>query len=219
MDRAAWLQERRRIGEERMDTLFAPIYDEHWGATIDPAHRRMLDRFLARCPPRARLLDAACGTGKYWPLLLGEGRSLLGIDQSGEMLRRAQARFPGVPVEKLGLQGLAHADAFDGVVCIDALELLPPEDWPRVLANFHRALSAGGVLYFTVELPEDDLAEVFQAAVAAGLPVAEGEYVKEGGYHYYPPIARVRSWLDAAGFDILEEAVGDGYHHLLARKR
>lgn len=28
MDRVAWIRERRRINEEHMDTLFAPIYDE-----------------------------------------------------------------------------------------------------------------------------------------------------------------------------------------------
>ena len=219
MERAAWLRERRRVGEERMDTLFAPIYDGHWGATIDPTHRRMLDRFLALCPPRARLLDAACGTGKYWPLLLGEGRSLLGVDQSAGMLDRARLKFPAVPTEQLGLQELAYEEAFDGIICIDALELLPPEDWPRALANFHRALRAGGPLCVTVELPEEDLPEVYRAAVAAGLPVVEGEYVKGGGYHYYPPIPQVRSWTDTAGLALLEEAEGDGYHHLLARKR
>jgi hypothetical protein len=47
----------------------------------------MLDRLLALCPPRARLLEAACGTGKYWPLLLREGCFLVGIDQSAAMLR------------------------------------------------------------------------------------------------------------------------------------
>ena len=219
MDRAAWIKERRRIGEERMDTLWAPIYDEHWGATIDPTHRRMVERFLALSPSGARILDAACGTGKYWPLLLGDGRSLRGIDQSGGMLRQAQRKCPHVPVEKLGLQELADEQAFDGIICVDAMELVSPEDWQLVLANFHRALKPRGLLYVTVELPEPDLPEVFQTAVEAGLPVVEGEYVKEGGYHYYPAIEQVRTWVDAAGFDILEEAVGDGYHHFLMRKR
>lgn len=114
-------------------------------------------------------------------------------------------------------QELAYDSAFDGITCIVALENVFPEDWPGVLANLHRALRSEGLLYFTVELPEEDVAEVFQAAVATGLPVVPGEYVKEGGYHYYPSIEQVRIWLDADGFGILEEAVGDGYHHILAR--
>jgi hypothetical protein len=47
-----------------MDALFAPDYDEHWGR-ICPTHERMLGRFLDRCAPEGRVLDAACGTGKY----------------------------------------------------------------------------------------------------------------------------------------------------------
>src|ERR671925_2158428 len=102
MDRSAWLKEKRRLAEERMDTLFAPIYDENWGSYINSTHREVLDRFLELCSPRCTILDAGCGTGKYWPIILASGRSVFGVDQSHEMLRRAQAKFPDVPVEKLG---------------------------------------------------------------------------------------------------------------------
>lgn len=135
------------------------------------------------------------------------------------MLSRARAKFPEVPIEKLGLQELSFRDAFDGITCVDAMENVFPEDWPRVLRNFHRALRPHGLLYVTVELPEDDLPAVFRAAVEAGLPVVEGEWVHEGAYHYYPTMERVRTWVDEAGFDVLEEAADDGYHHVLARKR
>lgn len=219
MERAAWLRERRRLGEARMDTLWSADYDERWGTYANASHLRMVGQLVARCPPGARILDAACGTGRYWPLLLGEGRSLTGADQSAGMLARARAKFPTVPIEKTALQNLAHQGAFDAVACIDALEFVPPEDWPRVLANFHRALRPAGLLYLTVELPEPDLAEVYRAALEAGHPVVGGEYVREGGYHYYPPIGKVRAWLDASSFLVIEEAEGDGYHHILARRR
>ncbi|MHB9144549.1 MAG: hypothetical protein ACYC5Y_04350 [Symbiobacteriia bacterium] len=39
MDRKTWLEERRQVGEQRMDTLFAPTYDESWGSNIDPDQR------------------------------------------------------------------------------------------------------------------------------------------------------------------------------------
>lgn len=218
MERAAWIRERRRIHEERMDMLFAPIYDEHWGGHINPTHQHMVERFLALLPSRAHVLDAACGTGKYWPLLLRASHSLLGIDQSGGMLRRAQAKFPEVPTEKLGLQELSFQETFDGIVCIDAMENVFPEDWPHVLRNFYRALKPHGLLYLTVEIPEDDLPTVFQTAVEAGLPVVEGEWVQEEAYHYYPTARQVRAWVGAASFVFLDEAVGDGYHHVLARR-
>jgi len=216
MDRAAWIRERRRINEERMDTLFAPVYDERWGGHINPTHQHMVERFLAELPPRAFILDAACGTGKYWPLLLQANHSLRGIDQSGGMLHRAQAKFPEIPTEKLGLQELSFQDTFDGIICVDAMENVFPEDWPHVLQNFYRALKSHGLLYLTVEIPENDLPMVFQTAVEAGLPVVEGEWVHEGAYHYYPTVEQVRAWVEVAGLVFLDEAVGDGYHHFLA---
>ncbi len=70
MERSDWLREKRRLCEERMDTLFAPVYDERWGGYINSTHRRMLQTLLTLCPAGGRVLDAACGTGKYWPMMV-----------------------------------------------------------------------------------------------------------------------------------------------------
>jgi hypothetical protein len=88
-ERALWLMERRRIAEERMNTLWAPIYDENWGTTIEPSHRRMVDCLLGLLD-----CDAACGTGKYWPVLLEHPVRAFGIDQAQGMLACAQAKHP-----------------------------------------------------------------------------------------------------------------------------
>ncbi len=213
-DRALWIAARRRINEQRMDTLFAPGYDNDWGE-INPTHRSMITRFLSMCPARPRILDAACGTGKYWPVLLDAGARIIGVDQSGGMLRQAQAKFPDVPVEKIGLQEISIAGEFEAAICIDAMENVFPEDWPSVLANLSRAVRPGGPVYLTVELPEDDLADVYAAALAEGQPIVSGEYLKDGGYHYYPELSQVRSWVEASGMIIVGEATGDGYYHLL----
>ncbi len=73
MDRPARLKKQRRVAEEQEDTIYAPIYDENWGA-IAPTHQQFFNRFLSVCPPQARILDAACGTGEYWPMILASGR-------------------------------------------------------------------------------------------------------------------------------------------------
>jgi len=216
--RAEWIAEKRCLNEERMDTLFAPTYDAEWGH-INPTHRAILARFLDLCPPGCTILDAACGTGKYWPAILGSVRSVRGIDQSGEMLRRAHAKFPAIPIGKGGLQEIADEAVYAGVICIDALENVFPEDWPRVLGNVHRALTPGGHLYATVELASDDeVAAAYRAGQALGLPVVAGEWAHEGGYHYYPSRGQVECWLDGARFSILAETDGDGYWHILARR-
>ena len=219
MERQEWLKEKRRLTEERMNTLFAPVYDEDWGASISPTHGDCLHKFLAQCPARCTILDAACGTGKYWPLILASGRSVLGLDQSLEMLNRARAKFPDTPTQKQALQEISDQCMFDGIVCIDAMEYVPPEDWPLVLGNFHRALKPGGFLYVTVELADaDEVQADFEMGRQMGLPLVHGESAHEDGYHYYPSIDRVRNWLSEVKFALLDERVGDDYHHFLVRR-
>jgi SAM-dependent methyltransferase len=214
MDRTAWIKEKRRINEQRMDATID--YDVHWGH-INPSHAQFLSKFLHLCPPNCTILDAACGTGKYWATILDSGRSVMGIDQSQGMLDRAKAKFPEVPVEKKGLQEIAFVNQFEGIICMDAMEMIFPEHWPLVLSNFHRALKANGHLYFTVEVIDaNELQESLAEARKQGQPVIEGEYAHHGGYHYYPPISQVWQWVQDEGFTIVDDAEGDGYHHFLA---
>jgi SAM-dependent methyltransferase len=223
MDRQAWLRERRQTAEERHDTIHAFTYDDQYGE-IGETHRRFVTDLLEGCPPGGTVLDAACGTGKYFGMVLEAGRRVVGTDQSTGMLARARARWPAVPLERVGLQELAFEGEFDAVMCIDAMENVPPEDWPRVVANLRWALRPGGRLYLTVEQPDQaELERVQAAAVAQGLPVVPGEMAEEGaGYHYYPSRDQVAGWLAEAGLaveaeDVSDEGGGYGYLHLLAR--
>ncbi len=222
MDRQAWLRERRQTTEERHDTIHAFTYDDEYGE-ISPEHRRFVTDLLTTCPPGGTVLDAACGTGKFFAMVLEAGRRVVGTDQSTGMLARARARFPAVPLERVGLQELAFEAEFDAVMCIDAMENVPPEDWPRVVGNLRRALRPGGHLYLTVEEVDDQaLEEAFADASARGLPVVRGELAGEGaGYHYYPSRDQVAGWLEAAGLAVVAQGYGPGdgygYLHLLTR--
>jgi SAM-dependent methyltransferase len=150
MDRVQWRKERRLWNEVQTDVMYARQYDKQWGSNIDPSHRDMLGRFLDLCPRGGSLLDAACGTGKYWPFLLARGFSVYGTDHSQQMLLAAQAKFPGIAVEHVGLQELSFGDTFDAIMCVDAMEMVFPEEWPLVLQRFSRALHELGFLYLTV---------------------------------------------------------------------
>jgi SAM-dependent methyltransferase len=176
-------------------------------------------------------------------MLLEAGHSVVGIDQSAGMLARARERFPETRYEKLGLQEMDFREAFDGVICMDAMEHIFPEDWPGILQRFQEALKPRGVLYFTLELAEgSEVEEAYQRAKALGLPVVFGEVadgvdeayerVKALGmplvsgeladvavYHYYPSLEQVRAWIGQAGLAIEEEGAGNGYEHFVVRKK
>jgi hypothetical protein len=53
---------------------------------------------------------------------------------------------------KYDLRDLSYHGEFDGVLCVDPLESVLPEDWPVVLERWRRALRRGGWLFSTVEL-------------------------------------------------------------------
>jgi SAM-dependent methyltransferase len=223
-ERAAWLDRVRRENAEQEDAL-SQVFDERWGE-IEETHRAYVDRFLASLPPGGRVLDAACGTGKYFGMVLDSGRSVVGVDHSAGHLARAREKFPDVPAERRALQELPYEGEFDGVMCVDALEMLPPDDYPVVLGGFHQALRPGGRLYLTVErVPEEEVRRGSERARASGLPVVEGEVIwEEDLYHFYPSMDRVRGWLAEAGFRIEEDLEGpwdegSAYRHVLARAR
>jgi SAM-dependent methyltransferase len=219
MNREDWLKYKRRSTGQRYDTKWAPIYDQNWGMNIDPTHERLLTKFLSLCPPQAHLLDAACGTGKYWRMILSTGRTVFGIDQSEGMLAHAREKFPTVPTEKVGLQEMHYQEAFDAAICMDAMEFVFPEDWLLVMNNLYRLIRPGGRLYFTVELADDkDIQAAFARSKQLGLPAVFGEWADEEGYHYYPQMDQVREWVQLAQFRLLEEAVGEDYHHFIVQK-
>lgn len=239
MERSEWLKQMRNKAEALYDH-FSPRYWVTFGFYPNETHLEFVKKFLERVPPHSTLLSAACGAGRYDGILLEAGHNVVGIDQSAGMLRRAKEHFPQVRYEKIGLQKMNFHEAFDGVICIDAMEHVCPEDYQQILHGFQEALKPGGVLYFTAESADDpdyDLQMYYERGKAAGLPVVFGEVVDDAAYdqavqqpdisgeqadvsvyHYYPSLEQVREWIEQAGLTLEEEGTGNGYEHFLMRK-
>ena len=220
MTREDFLRERRRLGPERMDRLFAPHYDRHWGE-VGESHRQGVAWLLQRTPEAALVLDAGCGTGKYWPQIIAAGRHPFGIDRSSGMLAQAARKHPDVEARLLPMEDLwrdrAFQDRFDGAICMDAMENVPPEDWSAVLRGLVGAVHVGGPILLTVEVPQE---EDRSALANPPPPLVQGEILfPNGGYHHYPGLDCVTEWVEAAGLEVLSVAEGDGYTHLRGRRR
>lgn len=221
MDRQAWLAERRSAVVAVYDAE-APAYDEH--EYPSDLQREWVTRVLRLVPPGGIVLDAPCGTGKYFPMIAAAGHQVAGVDQSAGMLAQARAREIAFQLEQVALQDLCYVHEFDAVITVDAMENIPPEDWPRVLAHLHRAVRPGGVMYLTVEEVEQaEIDQAFQSLSARGLPAVRGEIVEGdvAGYHYYPGRERAVEWFEREGLVILDEGFrrddGWGYRHFLLR--
>jgi cyclopropane fatty-acyl-phospholipid synthase-like methyltransferase len=213
--RRRFLDERRTICRRRFDTLHAPVYDDRWGGYLNPSHERCVRALVAQLAPGDRVLDAGCGTGKYWPILLAAGLTVLGTDQSQAMLDVATAKHPHVTTRRLALQDLVGSglSGFDAVLCIDAIENVGPEDWPGVVSGLRGALRPGGTAYLTVELPDEPLDPV--ETDDADAPLVPGEVLRDGAYHFYPSVEDASAWLRDGGFRLDEVVEADGYAHLL----
>jgi ubiquinone/menaquinone biosynthesis C-methylase UbiE len=212
-NRAQWLAERRRAAEQAYDRVYAASYDAD-DPPMSGTHAAFVSRVVYSCPVGDRILDAACGTGKYFSLVLDAGRGVVGADQSAGMLRAAAAKYPDIELRKRGLQELDAHGEFAAAICVDAMENVPPEQWPQVLAGLREAVRPGGQVYLTVERTDTELLEqAYAEARAGGLPVVPGEDARRGGgYHFYPTLEQVRGWLNRAELTVITEAHSAGDH-------
>ncbi len=222
MERAAWLAERQAA-------VVATYDDEASGFADDyprTSHIRFVDRLLEMCPPDGLVLDAPCGTGWYFARIVAAGRRVIGVDQSTGMLREAAARGLADELLHRDLQHLELDAVADASMTVDAMENVPPEDWPTVLANLRRAVKPGAFLYMTTEeVDEAEIDAAFVELTGQGLPAVRGEVVEGdvAGYHFYPGRDQIQRWLEDAGLRIEDEAFdqedGWGYRHLLLGQR
>jgi len=102
-----------------------------------------------------RVLDAACGPGRYAEWLADHGADVTAFDVSPRMLANARRRLgTKAHIEEADLnQPLSFlSDAtFDLVLCALGLDYV--RDWRAVFAEFHRVLRRPGSLVFSIEHP------------------------------------------------------------------
>jgi malonyl-CoA O-methyltransferase len=123
--------------------LWAADYPAHAHNPFMLAEERAM---LALLPPSLqglRLLDAGCGSGRYLLHARQRGATLLGVDQSGQMLARARALE--LPVTQGSVTSLPVIDGWaDVVVC--ALTLGHVADLRSALGELARVLNVSGTL-------------------------------------------------------------------------
>lgn len=240
MERTEWLNTMRRMAETLYDR-FAHYYWADWDGSIDATHRACMQKFLRLVGKPGQILSAACGAGRFDELLIEAGHSVLGIDQSAGVLARAREHFPAeqfplLRYVKMGLQEMDFDAEFDGLICMDAMEHICPEDWPVIVGNFSAALKPGAPLYLTADQREEtEIQTCYQRALALGLPVVYGEiadevesayqHALETGevgdqcvYHYIPPLEQIQAWFAQAGLAIIAVDSGSEYQHIIAVK-
>jgi SAM-dependent methyltransferase len=218
MNRDLWIQDKREEIRLLYDRVFAVDYDRRF-PTASQTHQTFLKHVLNELDGDAWILDAGCGTGKYWQDIFDVGLGVVGIDQSEQMLWRAREKFPPIRTIHAGIQEYEELNAYEAIICIDVLDLVSPEGWRRGFANFIEAIKPGGTFYFTVENADPgEIAHSYEESQKLQLPVVMGEIAHTGYYHYHPQGEQVIAYLQEAGFTPTHHGVGGGYTHYLATK-
>ena len=92
-----------------------------------------------------RVLDVGCGNGELALLLARDGRSVTGIDPSGECITAARARAGSGSVRFVctSLEGFDAEGPYDAVVFVASLHHM---DMRGAIARAKELLAAGGVI-------------------------------------------------------------------------
>ena len=122
------------------------VEDRHWWYR---GRRRVLEQTIQRLalPPRARILDAGCGSGRNMVDLARYGE-VTGVELSEPSAEVARGRHVGEVVEGSVMEMPFPPDSFDLALCLDVIEHL--EDDRGALRELRRVLAPGGALLVTV---------------------------------------------------------------------
>ena len=112
-------------------TIKGRLYFGYWNAAIAALGLNGHERPDKRSP---RIADAGCGDGRVLALLRDAGyQDLTGIDYSEKALAFTKDMLPGVKTVLADLKEITLPDgSFEGIVCIETLEHIPPEELERV---------------------------------------------------------------------------------------
>ena len=203
-------------------TLFAPLgptYDRYAAVLSlgqDPRWRRFL---VARIEagPRDTVLDVATGTGAVARELLARtGCTVVGLDQSAEMLAEARRRLPAsVTLVEGTADALPFADSsFAALTFTYLLRYVP--DPGATLHELARVVSPGGTIAgLEFAVPRGIWRPLWELYVRTGLPLAGrvlspgwakvGDFLGpsiRGFYEQYPEPQLLELWWDADIHDL-----------------
>ncbi|MDE6840755.1 MAG: methyltransferase domain-containing protein [Oscillospiraceae bacterium] len=126
----------------------------------DGADLPCLDEFLSLLPPGGRVLDLCCGAGYETGRIRARGFEALGLDFSGESLKIARQRNPGISFFQGDmLEDYARVGAVDGVLLSAGLVHVETADLPLAFARMAGVVRPGGYVLASIREGTGKLAQ------------------------------------------------------------
>jgi 2-polyprenyl-3-methyl-5-hydroxy-6-metoxy-1,4-benzoquinol methylase len=148
---------------------YSEYHERLWEAVpegLEPArfHTR-LSFLLEHVRPGERVLDLGCGEGRFAAELISAGATVVGVDITGEPLRRAAARHPDLDLRLISSERrwALEDSSFDVVWAGEVIEHVA--DTAGWLSEVRRVLRSGGVLLLST--PAHPLLLMLRLALSA----------------------------------------------------
>jgi ubiquinone/menaquinone biosynthesis C-methylase UbiE len=119
-----------------------------WQAEIpDSPHLAWVKELIGRLPANPDVLELGCGAAIEPTQLLAEKGRFIGVDISGEQLRRARTRCPQATFHHADMTEVEYPEeTFDAVVCAYALNHVPRRDLAELVPRIAGWLRPNGYL-------------------------------------------------------------------------
>ncbi|MDB5160838.1 MAG: hypothetical protein JWO96_218 [Candidatus Saccharibacteria bacterium] len=122
--------------------------DKYASSTDDMANKQEIQQMLDYMPDGEKvILDVGCGPGRDAQIMTDNGISVIGIDMSKELIKKAQQLHPGINFALMDVRNLEFPDnSFGAVWCNMVLLHLNDEDLKTALVEIHRILKPEGIV-------------------------------------------------------------------------
>jgi ubiquinone/menaquinone biosynthesis C-methylase UbiE len=203
----------QQIFSSRSADVWSRLYERPQSLFEDSVRRRgayVADFVARRFGPDASVLDLGCGAGVLAEQVLRDGKRVVAMDLSREMIARTYERIRSYPQQRrCVLRGdceqLPFRDAqFDVAICLGVISFLA--DDARVLAELRRIVRAGGTLVLAVR-NRDTLGRALDPVKLAGR-IWRGMRPRAGGRVETPRFFEIRALVETLhrhGFEVFEE--------------
>ncbi len=145
-----------------------------------------------------RILDLGCGTGDLTMKLAELGATVIGIDQSENMILQAQNKYPDIKFDIQDATDLQFEDMFDGVFSNATLHWVKPPK--KALECIYTGLKTGG--RFVAEFGGKGNVQTITSEIIKEIKKENIEFSYSNFPWYYPSIGDYTTLMESVGFRV-----------------
>lgn len=127
----------------------------------DLAPTESMETFIKLLPPKGKIIDLGCGSGRDAEIFTSMGATVVGIDYCSNFINLAQTHAPLANFQLMDIEAMSFpASSFDGAWAACSLGHIAKKELPAVLKKIHFLLKDGGYFYLALKKGLGEVLEV-----------------------------------------------------------